>query len=313
MVLPLTEKYRPLILTDILGNEEVMYSLQLLVQNKILPHTLFYGPPGTGKTTTIRAISHQLYPSHTKSHVLELNASDERGIDVVREDIKNFASTVSLQGGQKLIILDEVDSMSKDGQNALRRIIEDFSENTRFCLIANYQSKIIPALQSRCTKFRFSPVCSDKVHDRISFICHQENIKITPDGLSALLSIFDGDMRKLINDLDGIISCYKIINKTHVHTVTGSIDKKEYINIYNSLISDTFDISYSTITHFKILHSIDLQSIIQEIVEVLINENIKNKFKILKNISDIEYRLGQGCSEDIQLRAFISCFKLNKD
>lgn len=145
------------------------------IEKKQLPHLLFYGPPGTGKTSTILACAKQLYnPLQFKTMVMELNASDDRGIDVVRQQILNFASTRTVFGNFKLIILDEADSMTNDAQNALRRIIEKYTENVRFGIICNYLSKIIPAVQSRCTRFRFGPLTPEQILPRLNNIIEQE-------------------------------------------------------------------------------------------------------------------------------------------
>ncbi|KAK8791861.1 hypothetical protein WA158_005238 [Blastocystis sp. Blastoise] len=150
--LPWVEKYRPTEFEEIVSHDDILSTINKLIENKKLPHLLFHGPPGTGKTTTILACARKMYGSNYKSMTLELNASDDRGIDVVRDQIKNFAGTQKLfSSGVKLIILDEADNMTNVAQFALRRIIEKYSQNTRFCLICNYVSNIIPALQSRCT------------------------------------------------------------------------------------------------------------------------------------------------------------------
>ncbi|GMI10300.1 hypothetical protein TrRE_jg11793 [Triparma retinervis] len=156
VALPWVEKYRPSSLTDLVAHEEIISVLTKLIESDKLPHLLLYGPPGTGKTSTIIAMAKKMYGEKKyKGMVLELNASDERGIDVVRNQIREFAGTRQLfSSGTKLILLDECDAMTSDAQFALRRIIEKYSTSTRFCLICNYVSKIIPALQSRCTRFR---------------------------------------------------------------------------------------------------------------------------------------------------------------
>lgn len=146
------------------------------IKEEQLPHLLFYGPPGTGKTSTILACARQLYkPQSFGSMVLELNASDDRGINIVRGQILDFASTRTIfKGGYKLIILDEADAMTNDAQNALRRIIEKYTENVRFCIICNYLSKIIPAIQSRCTRFRFAPLSPDQILPRLEHVIEAE-------------------------------------------------------------------------------------------------------------------------------------------
>ncbi len=179
-----------------------------------LPHLLLYGPPGTGKTSTILALARRIYGSdNMRQMVLELNASDDRGIDVVREQIKTFASTkqiFSMGGtrggsvgiaGYKLIILDEADAMTNTAQMALRRIMEKYTANTRFCIIANYSHKLSPALLSRCTRFRFSPLKEKDIRTLVDKVIDEEHVKIQPAATDALVTLSKGDMRRALNVL----------------------------------------------------------------------------------------------------------------
>ncbi|VDP94054.1 unnamed protein product [Echinostoma caproni] len=202
------EKYRPNSLEELISHGDISKTISRFIDQGRLPHLLFYGPPGTGKTSTILAACKALYaPKEMSSMVLELNASDARGINVVREQVLSFASTKTLFAGKfKLVILDEADSMTKDAQNALRRIIEKFTENTRFCLICNYLSKIIPAIQSRCTKFRFAPVPFTQMSKRLEEIALNENVSLIDEGKKAIYRFTTGDMRKAINLLQ--VRCF---------------------------------------------------------------------------------------------------------
>ncbi|KAK4053872.1 Subunit of heteropentameric Replication factor C (RF-C) [Microbotryomycetes sp. JL201] len=188
---PWVEKYRPKNLEE-------------------LPHMLFYGPPGTGKTSTILALCRQMFgPELFRSRVLELNASDERGISVVRDKIKNFAKTAVSQNHDskypappfKIIILDEADSMTQDAQSALRRIMENHSRTTRFCLICNYVTRIIEPITSRCSKFRFKPLDVSSTESRLKEICDKENVQCPEDALQTLIKTSDGDLRRAITYL----------------------------------------------------------------------------------------------------------------
>ncbi|ORX35260.1 putative DNA replication factor [Kockovaella imperatae] len=211
---PWVEKYRPKTIDDVSSQEHTVAVLRKALASTNLPHMLFYGPPGTGKTSTILALSRQLFgPDLFRSRVLELNASDERGISVVREKIKTFARETPRHVGvssdgktypcppYKLIILDEADSMTQDAQSALRRIMETYSRITRFCLVCNYVTRIIEPLASRCSKFRFRPLDSTSSQSRIEMIANAEGVNVDSGVLELILQLADGDLRKAITYL----------------------------------------------------------------------------------------------------------------
>ncbi|TFK55241.1 replication factor C [Heliocybe sulcata] len=211
---PWVEKYRPKTIDDVASQEHTVAVLQKSLLSTNLPHMLFYGPPGNGKTSTILALSRQLFgPDNFRTRVLELNASDERGISIVREKIKDFArqtpraQTVSSDGKTypcppyKIIILDEADSMTQDAQAALRRIMETYARITRFCLVCNYVTRIIEPLASRCSKFRFKPLDPSSTSARLSQIAAAEHVDVTPDVVSALVTTSQGDLRRSITYL----------------------------------------------------------------------------------------------------------------
>ncbi|EGN95487.1 hypothetical protein SERLA73DRAFT_60040 [Serpula lacrymans var. lacrymans S7.3] len=211
---PWVEKYRPKTIDDVSAQEHTVAVLRKTLTSTNLPHMLFYGPPGTGKTSTILALSRQLFgPDNFRNRVLELNASDERGISIVREKIKNFArqtpraQMVASDGKTypcppyKIIILDEADSMTQDAQGALRRIMETYARITRFCLVCNYVTRIIEPLASRCSKFRFTPLDSSSTSSRLSQIATAEHVVLEPDVISALINTSSGDLRRSITYL----------------------------------------------------------------------------------------------------------------
>jgi replication factor C subunit 3/5 len=212
--LPWVEKYRPNTLDDVSGHQDILATINKFIDQNRLPHLLLYGPPGTGKTSTILALARRIYgTANMRQMVLELNASDDRGIDVVREQIKTFASTkqiFSLGGasrsgnsmaGFKLIILDEADAMTSTAQMALRRIMEKYTTNTRFCIIANYSHKLSPALLSRCTRFRFSPLKEGDIRVLVDKVVEEENVQIRGEAVDALVKLSKGDMRRALNVL----------------------------------------------------------------------------------------------------------------
>src|SRR5258706_4019893 len=196
--LPWIEKYRPNSLDEIIDHSEKIETLRALIRNKELTHLLFFGACGSGKTSMILAVAREMYGDQYKKYILELNASDDRGIETVSKKIPDFVQTTSNQ--IRLVILDEADAMTNDAQSALRRVIEKYSKNSRFCLICNNINKIIPGLQSRCTKMRFAYLDTNKIKSKIQIIIASENVKITEDALERLITI-NRDFRQILNTL----------------------------------------------------------------------------------------------------------------
>uniref|UniRef100_A0AAZ3QFY0 AAA+ ATPase domain-containing protein n=1 Tax=Oncorhynchus tshawytscha TaxID=74940 RepID=A0AAZ3QFY0_ONCTS len=283
--LPWVEKYRPQTLDDLISHKDILSTIQKFISEDRLPHLLFYGPPGTGKTSTVLASAKQLYKEKEfNAMVLELNASDDRGIDVVRGPILSFASTRTIfKKGFKLVILDEADAMTRDAQNALRRVIEKYTENTRFCLICNYLSKIIPALQSRCTRFRFGPLSQDQMIPRLEFVIQQESIDVTPDGMKAIVTLSSGDMRRSLNILQ------------HQHGVWEGL--------------------YFQILQLKTLKGLALHDILTEVHLLIHRVDFPPAIRmgLLIKLADIEYRLASGTSEKIQLSSMVAAFQAVRD
>jgi len=248
--------------------------------------------------------------------VLELNASDDRGIDVVRDQIKNFASTRQIfTTGFKLIILDEADAMTNVAQNALRRVIEKFTKNTRFCILANYSNKLNPALLSRCTRFRFSPLDQNAILDRINFVCKSENLNLTDDARDALIKLSGGDMRKALNVLQ---SCKSALNDPQeeidsdmIYDCIGAPKPRSIELILDSIMKNDWFDAYSTLTKLSKIEGLALVDLINSVVEVLNGYELKNetKIKLLTGLSDIEYSISKGGNNAIQSTAVIGCIK----
>ena len=309
--LPWVEKYRPSSLDELVAHEAIISTIQKFVKEKKLPHMLFYGPPGTGKTSTILAVAKEMYGKSYTTMSLELNASDDRGINVVREQIKNFASTQQIiSKGIKLIILDEADSMTNAAQFALRRIIEKYTKSTRFCLICNYVSKIIPALQSRCTRFRFQPLPSGVATGRIRLIANCENLDLTEDGLKALVELGQGDMRKYLNILQSTSMAFRVLDARAIYACTGNPDPAFIDRITEILLSLNFNEILQEMTQERMNLGFSLSDIIRELHKCVMNIKFPEKMKmfLVKRMSEIEMRLSQGANEKIQLGALIGAF-----
>lgn len=218
------EKYRPVYLDDVVGNTETIERLKIIAKDGNMPHMIISGMPGIGKTTSILCLARQLLGDSYKEAVLELNASDERGIDVVRNRIKGFAQKkVTLPAGrQKLVILDEADSMTSGAQQALRRTMEIYSATTRFAFACNQSNKIIEPLQSRCAILRYARLTDAQVVRRIMQICEAEKVQYSDDGIAALIFSAEGDMRQAINNLQSTTAGFGFVNGDNVFRVVDS-------------------------------------------------------------------------------------------
>jgi len=315
--LPWVEKYRPNALEDLISHEDIIKTIRTFIEKDKLPHLLFYGPPGTGKTSTILACAKEIYPKKIfNSMVLELNASDDRGIGIVRGQIMNFASTRTIfNSGYKLIILDEADAMTNDAQNALRRIIEKFTDNVRFCLICNYLSKIIPALQSRATRFRFGPLGAEQILPRLEHVCQAEKVSITEDGKEALMRLSQGDMRKVINILQSCNMAFGHVNEDNVYSCTGHPLRSDITNIVNWALNEDFSTAFRNIQDLKTGRGLSLQDILTEVHLYLHRLDLPAAVRVhlLIKLAELEARLMGGASEKVQLGSFLSAFQVTRE
>uniref|UniRef100_A0A914MG60 Replication factor C subunit 2 n=1 Tax=Meloidogyne incognita TaxID=6306 RepID=A0A914MG60_MELIC len=248
MNIPWIEKYRPKTLDDVVGNPEIIRRLKEFSKTGNIPNLIISGPPGCGKTTSIWALARDMLGDKVKDACLELNASDERGIDVVRERIKRFASTkVTLPDNiQKIVILDEADSMTEGAQQALRRIMEIFSSTTRFAFACNQSDKIIEPLQSRCAIVRFTKLSDEQLLERIHYICKQENVKFVEQGIQAIIHTSQGDMRQALNNLQCTATSYGKITKEFVYKVCDEPNPSSIKEIFQHCVDgetkEAFDI-----------------------------------------------------------------------
>jgi replication factor C subunit 3/5 len=326
--LPWIEKYRPENFDDIISHNDILNALKKLIDNKSLPHLIFYGPPGTGKTTTILACAKKMYGSNYKNMILELNGSDDRGINVVREQIKDFSVSKQFignfsnnpQNNIKLVILDEADSMTYDAQFALRRVIENYTYNTRFCLICNYGTKIIDALKSRCVIFRFSPIPTNIHLEKLKYICETESVDIMEDALDIIIKLSEGDMRKSINLIQAINTVFTKKDKIVQNDVLKQIgyplveDKDNIINmILNKKIS--LEDTIKQIEHFKLQFGLTTADILREISNAIVKKitlkNMVSYSKILDKLGDVEVFMSISYNDTVLLGSIISIIKNN--
>lgn len=314
---PWVEKYRPKTLDDVAAHKEIIDTIKKLTKEDRLPHLLLYGPPGTGKTSTILAVARQMYGSAMQNMTLELNASDDRGIDVVRQQIQDFASTRSVFCNKfKLVILDECDAMTRDAQFALRRVIEKYTRNTRFCLICNYVSKIIPALQSRCTRFRFPPLDEGHVRSRLDHVVAAEGVKLGAGGMDALIRLGCGDMRRTLNILQSCHMASDLVDEAAVYLTTGNPLPSDIESVVDWLLNEPFVAAFQKITQLQQERGVALTDIVRELHPWMFNIDTlppRVRITLVDKLADIEHRLAFGCSEALQLGALVSAFALVRD
>lgn len=329
--LPWTEKYRPKTLDEIISHGTIIETLRSAIQKNGLQHLLFHGVPGSGKTSTIMACARELYGSKVSLMTLVINASEDRGIEMIRLKVIPFVTAKNIFSDDnvfKLVILDEADMMTADAQAMLRKVIENYSSTTRFCLICNYIKKISLALQSRCACYRFPPLTMESIKTKIQHISEQENIKVTDDGMHTIIKISHGDMRRVINILQSTSMSHDIINSDAIIKCTGYINSEHVNMIFSSLVNDSFDKAYHTVCDIKKEYSYTLSDIITELSDILINycKNMddelitkidkkhkltsNNILKILDKMRDMEFNLTTTTTDNIQTVALIGIFNL---
>jgi len=301
------EKYRPTKINNIISQNDILNSFKNILTLKNMPHLLFFGPSGCGKTSTILALAKDLFGEYFKERVIELNASDERGIKVIREKIKIYAKTAINNKENlpswKIIILDEADSMTVDSQFALRKIMEDYSDITRFCIICNYHHKIIDPIVSRCTLYRFKPITPINLKKTILNISKKENIKCNSSTIDLIVNISRGDLRKGINLLQ---KCKNTMNNNTTNNIINNILGKLDIKILQTLINLSIlkkEKYVIKIINYCVNNSYSILNQLKTISELILTNTVitdKQKSKIILKIVDIDQSLIQGCNETIQ-------------
>jgi len=315
-----TEKYRPKTIREILGQDHIIPQLEEFIKEKNIPHLLFTGNAGIGKTTTALALIHDIQGKDMKSDItyLELNASDSRGIDTVRNEIKKFAKIMPPSSlSFKIIILDECDAMTIPAQQALRRIMEIYSSTCRFILICNYINKIIPPIQSRTAFIQFYPITNEIIKRKLNSIVLMENVNIELEAIDTIVEMINGDLRKGITILQTSASIYsnKIITANDIISLFGYVTSDEIKQMVNNMLSFPFDISFTQIKNIILNRGISVLNFIKQINKEIVSLPYSDKIKIeiIKILGETERNLTQGASELIQLCAMIiKISELNK-
>jgi replication factor C small subunit len=303
------EKYRPRSLKDVVGQKDIVDRLRSYVEVRNLPHLMFAGPAGTGKTTCAVALARELYQDMWKGNFNELNASDERGIDVVRGKIKEFARTAPLGGAEfKIIFLDEADALTGDAQAALRRTMERYSRTCRFVLSCNYSSKIIDPIQSRCAVFRFRPLRPEDVRKNLQKIAEMELLEIDDDALDALVHVSQGDMRKAVNSLQVAASLGERITVNVVYHTTGMARPEEVRELLETALSGDFIAARNRLDEVMINYGLSGEDIIKQIHQTVFDLNIPDadKVRLIDRTGEVEFRMVEGSNERIQLESLLA-------
>lgn len=307
------EKYRPQHLDEIVGQTEIVERLKTYVENRSIPHMMFGGPAGTGKTTSAIALARDLFGDDWKGKFLELNASDERGIGVVRGKIKEFARVGTTRPGEfKIVFLDEADALTHDAQSALRRTMEKYSLTTRFILSCNYSSKIIDPIQSRCAVFRFRPLTTDQIRGYIRNIAKKEGVQITAEGLEALLFIARGDLRKTVNTLQVAAALGGTIDEEAIYKTTSTAKPDEVAKLLTTALGGDFLAARNHLDQMLIEYGLSGEDVIKQIHRSVFDLAISDalKVRLVDRVGEVEFRMVEGASERIQLEALLAHFVL---
>ena len=308
------EKYRPQTLDEIVGQDAITERLKQYVAGNDLQHMLFSGQAGIGKTTAAMAIAGELYGDDWQEHFLELNASDERGIDVVRDRIKSFARTSFGGEEYRIIFLDEADALTSDAQSALRRTMEQFSNNVRFILSCNYSSQIIDPIQSRCAVFRFSPLDDDAVAAQLRHIADEEGLTMTDDGVDALVYAADGDMRRAINALQAASTIGEEIDEDAVFAITSTARPEEIQTMVQAALDGDFTAARAQLDDLLTDEGIAGGDIIDQLHRSVWEFDLADDHavRVLDRVGEADYRITEGASERIQLEAMLASLALEE-
>lgn len=308
--LPWTEKYRPKKLDEVVGQKETVSRLKTYARERNMPNLLFAGPAGVGKTACALALAHEIFGDETRQNLLELNASDERGIDVIRGKIKDFAAILPYGKAKfKIIFLDESDALTRDAQNALRRTMETYAGTARFVLSCNYSNKIIEPIQSRCALFRFKPLGDEEVIGRLRHVASEESVKVTDDGLKALMYASEGDMRRAINVLQMAAASKETIDENVIYTTSARARPAEVRELINEALKGDFEAARKNLDRLLYEYGMSGEDVIIQLHKEIVDAkelDERKKVELVDRIGEFAFRMTEGANERIQLEALIA-------
>jgi replication factor C small subunit len=305
------EKFRPKSFKEMIGQDKIVNRIKAFVDQKNLPHLLFSGPAGVGKTSLILTAARELYGDSWRNNIMETNASDSRGIDTVRNEVKDFARTKAIGDVPfKICILDEADALTREAQQALRRTMEQYSSICRFCLITNWSSKIIDPIQSRCTIFRFKPLDKESVNKIVDLIVKEESLKLDDKTREALFYVSNGDVRRLENVMQSCSTLSKNISEELVYEIVSSAKPKEIKEVLDLAVGGNFVNAKDKLLDVMLKHGLSGLDIIKQIQGEIWNLELEDdrKIELVDKCGEVEFRMIEGSDEFVQLEALIANF-----
>lgn len=306
------EKYRPKRLKEVIGQEEIVERLESYVKNKSMPHLLFAGRPGTGKTSCAIALVREFFGDGWRLNFQELNASDERGIETVRNKVKDFARMAPIGSDFKIIFLDEADALTGDAQAALRRTMEMYTRTCRFILSCNYSSKIIEPIQSRCAVFSFRPLRSDDVKKYLRHIAKSEKLDISDDGMEALIYVAQGDMRRATNALQVAAALGGKVTEDTIYRSTQTVRPEQVQALINTALKGDFSKSRKLLEELLIEYALAGEDLVKQVHRGIYDLNIKerDKVRLIDKTGEAEFRMVEGANPRIQLESLLAQFSV---